>query len=102
MCNVADSYTTSQIPSSREPDSLSSVSKCGFLIVPKLKSPAQCHCSLAAICGGISTVAVNRNTLKQGMSALKISWMLSESGALSRFLFYSAVEFCVSLKKTIG
>ena len=61
-CNVADSCTISHIPS-REPDNLSLVSKRGFLIASKRNTPAECHCSLAAICGAISTVAVNRNTL---------------------------------------
>ena len=44
VCNVAaDNYTTPQIPS-RELDILSSVSKRGFLVVSKLKTPVQCHC----------------------------------------------------------
>lgn len=63
MCNVAaDSNTTPLIPS-REPDSLSPVSKRVFLIISKLKTPVECHCSLAAICGAISTVTANHNTL---------------------------------------
>lgn len=63
VCNVvADRYITSQIPT-REPDSFSHVTKRGSLIVSKLRTPVECHCSLAAICGVVSTVTVNRNTL---------------------------------------
>lgn len=102
VCNVAaDCYTTSQIPCI-EPDTFSHVSKRSLLTVSKLKTPAQCHCSLAAICGAISTMAVNRNTLQQGTSVLEISRVLSEGGTLSGFRFYCAVSFCVSITKTIG
>jgi hypothetical protein len=55
-----------------------------------MKTPIQCHCLFSAVCGALSTLAVNGNTTLQGVSPHRILCPLSEGGAIYGLTTYNA------------
>jgi len=45
-----------------------------------IKEPLQHHCLSTTIYSGVSRVAVNQNTVQQGISVHRLSWALKEEG----------------------